>query len=69
MGTIKGKQPPEGFEMFKIGDKVECKRNPGFWYTITAVLPHGFYRCKFGAIGGDAGSFRGSELVTYDAGF
>lgn len=49
--------------MFKVGDRVQLKKDTGWWYTVTDVLPYNFVRLRFGAIGGDAGSFKVDELV------
>jgi uncharacterized protein YodC (DUF2158 family) len=48
---------------FSKGDKV-LAAGP-FWLTITEVRANGWYSCRFGSIGGDAGSFRERELIPY----
>lgn len=48
---------------FSKNDKVLA--NGPFWLTITEVRANGWYSCRFGSIGGDAGSFHERELTPY----
>ena len=51
----------------KIGDKVQSCYCP-FWMTIVGVLNGGFFVCRWGAGGGDAGAYSSLELRPYNGG-
>lgn len=48
---------------FSKGDKVIA--DGPFWLTITEVRANGWYSCRFGSIGGFAGSYRDGDLTPY----
>lgn len=48
--------------IFEAGDSVSSTSNP-FWMTVIETNPNtGRCRCRFGAVGGYAGSFHQNEL-------
>lgn len=49
---------------FSKGNPVVTANSP-YWMTITEVRNFGWYSCRFGSNGGDAGSFHESALVAY----
>lgn len=51
--------------MFKRMDWVKCKADGTFWMSITEVQEGGWYRCRFGTQGADAGRFHERELYHY----
>lgn len=48
---------------FSVKDKVMA--DGPFWLTITEVRANGWYSCRFGSIGGDAGSYHERDLIPY----
>ena len=46
---------------FNIGDRVTAKGSP-FWLTVDRTLPGGYFGCRFGSVGKDAGAWPASEL-------